>query len=75
MGKVSEGVALLERALHLDPSNKIVQQDLMRLQAKQKQEVQKERSLYRKMFQLDANPSPSKKNEKQKLKLTVNPSN
>lgn len=78
MGKTSEGVALLERALHLDPSNKVVQQDLMRLQAKQKQEIQKERSLYKKMFQLDstaATSSPSNAQGKPKIKLTVKPSN
>lgn len=74
MGKISEGVGLLERALHLDPSSKIVQQDLMRLQAKQKLEVQKERSLYKKMFQLsDSTPASSsaKGNEKRKIKLPV----
>ena len=73
MGNTTEGVGLLERALHLDPSSKIIQQDLMRLQAKQKQEVQKERSLYKKMFQLDKTSSPSKsaQQDKPKIKLTV----
>lgn len=73
MGNVNEGVALLERALHLDPSSKIIQHDLMRLQAKQKVEAQKEKSLYRKMFQL-ADPAPKASNapqEKRKVKLTV----
>ena len=71
MGKMSEGIALLERALHLDPSSKIVQQDLMRLQAKQKLEVQKERSLYKKMFRLDTDPIPTTPHGKPKIKLTV----
>lgn len=77
MGKTSEGVALLERALHLDPSSKIIQQDLMRLQAKQKQEMQKERSLYKKMFNFQNNtPSGTRSEEdKRKIKLTVKPSN
>jgi len=77
MGKISEGVGLLERALHLDPSNKAVQQDLMRLQTKQKLEVQKERSLYKKMFQLDDSASVSSSNtnkEKRKIKLPVSAS-
>lgn len=71
MGKMSEGIALLERALHLDPSSKIVQQDLMRLQAKQKLEVQKERSLYKRMFRLDTNPTQTTPQGKPKVKLTV----
>lgn len=71
MGKMNEGIALLERALHLDPSSKIVQQDLMRLQAKQKLEVQKEKSLYRKMFRLDAPSVPTTPHGKPKIKLTV----
>ncbi|KAI9556257.1 hypothetical protein GHT06_018831 [Daphnia sinensis] len=71
MGKMSEGIALLERALHLDPSSKIVQQDLMRLQAKQKLEVQKEKSLYKKMFNLNSTPAPKTSQGKPKVKLTV----
>lgn len=71
MGKMNEGIALLERALHLDPSSKIVQQDLMRLQAKQKLEVQKEKSLYKKMFNLNSTPAPTTSQGKPKVKLTV----
>jgi hypothetical protein len=71
MGKMGEGIALLERALHLDPSSKIVQQDLMRLQAKQKLEVQKEKSLYKKMFNLNSTPAPTTSQGKPKVKLTV----
>ncbi|XP_046437656.1 peptidyl-prolyl cis-trans isomerase FKBP8-like isoform X1 [Daphnia pulex] len=71
MGKMGEGIALLERALHLDPSTKIVQQDLMRLQAKQKLEVQKEKSLYKKMFNLNSTPAPTTSQGKPKVKLTV----
>lgn len=71
MGNITEGIALLERALHLDPSSKIVQQDLMRLQAKQKLEVQKEKSLYKKMFNLDKTPVPTTPHGKPKIKLTV----
>ena len=78
MGKIGEGVGLLERALHLDPSNKAVQQDLMRLQTKQKLEVQKERSLYKKMFQLGDNTasasSSTTNKEKRKIKLPVSES-
>lgn len=48
--KINEAVALLERALHLDPSSKIIQQDLARLQARRKLEVQKEKSLYKKIL-------------------------
>ena len=71
-GKITEGIALLERALHLDPSSKIIQQDLLRLQAKQKQDVQKERSLYKKMFQLDSPAASSTTPKgKPKTKLTV----
>lgn len=71
MGKMNEGIGLLERALHLDPSSKIVQQDLMRLQAKQKLEVQKEKSLYKKMFNLNSTPAPKTSQGKPKVKLTV----
>lgn len=73
MGDVNEGVALLERALHLDPSSKIIQHDLMRLQAKQKAEAQKEKSLYKKMFGLADTTSKvsSAPQDKQKVKLTV----
>ena len=72
MGNVNEGVALLERALHLDPSSKIIQHDLMRLQAKQKAETQKEKSLYKKMFGLaDAPKANSASQDKRKVKLTV----
>lgn len=71
MGKLSEGVALLERALHLDPSSKVIQQDLMRLQTKVKQDVQKERSLYKRMFQVKDTPARSAPNEKPKIKLAV----
>jgi len=71
LGKVREAIGLLERALHIDPSSKIIQQDLMRLQAKQKSDVAKERSLYKKMFQLNDPPSSASSNEKPKIKLTV----
>ena len=71
MGKINEGIGLLERALHLDPSSKIIQQDLMRLQAKQKMEVQKEKSLYKRMFQLNTTPAPTTSTGKPKIKLTV----
>jgi len=71
LGKITEAIGLLERALHFDPSSKIFQQDLMRLQAKQKSDVAKERSLYKKMFQLNDTPIPTTSNDKPKLKLTV----
>lgn len=70
LGRISEAIALLERALHLDPSNRIIQQDLMRLQAKQKSDVAKERSLYKKMFQLNDTPTPVS-HDKPKIKLAV----
>lgn len=62
---------MLERALHLDPSSKIIQQDLMRLQAKQKSDVAKERSLYKKMFQLNDPPTPAASKDQSKIKLAV----
>lgn len=71
LGKVTEAISLLERALHLDPSSKIIQQDLMRLQAKQKSDVAKERSLYKKMFQLNDPPTPAASKDQSKIKLAV----
>lgn len=73
MGKLDEAQALLERALHLDPSNKIVQQDLARMQANRKKDVQKEKSLYKKMFGLktSTNASAAASTEKPKVALAV----
>ena len=42
----------------------------MRLQAKQKSDVAKERSLYKKMFQLNDTPTPVS-HDKPKIKLAV----
>ena len=69
--KINEAVALLERALHLDPSSKIIQQDLARLQARRKLEVQKEKSLYKKMFGNDTNTAKTTPQDKAKVKLGV----
>ena len=71
MGKIEEGVALLEKALHLDPSSKIIQQDLARLQAKRKLDAQKEKSLYKKMFGTKDAAVPSTPSGKPKVKLGV----
>ena len=72
-GKVAESVSILERALHLDPSSKIIQQDLARLQSKQKLEAQKEKSLYKKMFGIKtvATQATQAAKGKTKVKLAV----
>lgn len=49
-GNVSEAVAVLKKALKLEPETKIIQQELSRLQVKKDKQDRAEKAMYRRMF-------------------------
>ncbi|KAM7312505.1 peptidyl-prolyl cis-trans isomerase FKBP8 [Ixodes scapularis] len=57
-GNVSEAVAVLERALKLEPESKVIQQELGRLSAKKQREDRAEKAMYRRMFGAQGTPQP-----------------
>ncbi|KAM7312504.1 uncharacterized protein ISCGN_009409 [Ixodes scapularis] len=57
-GNVSEAVAVLERALKLEPESKVIQQELGRLSAKKQREDRAEKAMYRRMFGAQETPRP-----------------
>ncbi|KAG0444197.1 hypothetical protein HPB47_014060 [Ixodes persulcatus] len=57
-GNVSEAVAVLERALKLEPESKVIQLELGRLSAKKQREDRAEKAMYRRMFGAQGTPRP-----------------
>ncbi|XP_033120695.1 peptidyl-prolyl cis-trans isomerase FKBP8-like [Anneissia japonica] len=58
-GELTEALEITKKALKLEPSNKVIHQELSRLLAKQSEEKEKEKDLYKKMVGDMANMAES----------------
>lgn len=67
-GEVQQAIAVLKRAQQNDPDSKVISQELSKLVVRKKQDLEKEKKLYKKMLQLDKPKDDGKSSNKKWMK-------